>query len=85
MQDDQFDAELGYDVDRIVTQAMQTKTERQQWKTLQQQFKHQPQRLFAQQYMLSFEKENELDATQRKQLLEVANIFRACLCRYPSK
>lgn len=75
VQDDQFDAELGYDVDRIVTQAMQTKTERQQWKTLQQQFKHQPQRLFAQQYMLSFEKENELDATQRKQLLEVANIL----------
>lgn len=73
--EDQFDDELGYAVDRIVMQAMQTKEERQHWTTLQQKLKSQPQQLFAQQYVYLFNKDNQLDAVQRKQLAQTATIL----------
>ena len=73
--EDQFDDQLGYEVDRIVVQAMQTKDERQHWNTLQQKLKNQPQQLFAQQYVYLFNKDNQLDASQRKKLDQAANIL----------
>lgn len=73
--EDQFDDELGYAVDRIVMQVMQTKEERQYWNALQQKLKSQPQQLFAQQYVYLFNKDNQLDAVQRKQLAQTATIL----------
>lgn len=73
--EDQFDDELGYEVDRMVMQAMQTKEERQHWNTLKQKLKSQPQHLFAQQYVYLFNKDNQLDAVQRKQLAQTATLL----------
>lgn len=73
--EDQFDDQLGYEVDRIVVQAMQTKDGRQHWNTLQQKLKNQPQQLFAQQYVYLFNKYNQLDTSQRKKLDQAANIL----------